>query len=134
MYDLITNILVLVIYGAIGLLIKMRLMESKGITYSLAYVKGVCTFKFSLGVYAGEVRIVRKPSCVLPWFVRRVYGWDVIVPTTYSEEEVNSFLLDNNPPSSNNAPHSKDLEVYREVVIRGNNELSCVAGTICTIQ
>lgn len=133
MHDIIANFLVWVIYVLIAILLVQRRWEAKGMEYSVTKVPEGRVFSFALGIYAGKVRIVHRPSCVVPWFVRHVDGWEIVFPMAYSDEEVDAFLLCNDPPHSRNTPHSKDLEVYRQVMIYGNEELSCVAGRICKL-
>lgn len=133
MQDIIANLLVWMIYVLIGLMLLQRRWEAKGMEFSVTNIPGGRVFSFALGIYAGKVQIVRKPSCVVPWFVRHVDGWEIVFPMAYSDDEVDAFLLCNDPPYSRNTPHSKDLEVYREVMIHGNDCLSCVDGTLCKL-
>jgi len=133
MKDIAANLLVWVLYVLIVLMLLRRHWEAKGISYSLTKVPEGRVFSFTLGMYAGKVRIVRRPSCVVPWFARHVDGWEIVFPMAYSDEEVDAFLLRNDPPYSGKTPHSKDLEIYREVMIHGNDALSCVDGKLCKL-
>jgi len=130
-YDLVSNALLLGIGATIGLLIFQRCMEAREMTYSVTAVPNGTVFKFSLGIYAGKVRITRKVSCVKPWFIRHVDGWEIIFPMAYGDDEINDFIMKNNPPLAGDRSHAKDLYVYREVMIKNNLALSCVNGRIC---
>lgn len=134
MYDLLVNALLVFIGLTLGRLILQRCMEARKIDCSVKELPNGREFRYRLGIYAGTVRITRKPSCVSPWFVRHVDGWEVVFPMAYSDQEVNEFLLKNDPPLAGNSSHACDVPVYREVVIHRNTALSCVAGQICTIS
>lgn len=133
MRDVIVDLLIAVIYGVIVVLLIRRIMEARGINYSVARVSNGRIFEFRLGLYAGKLRLIKAPSCVRPFFSRHVYGWDIVFPPKYTEKEMDEFLLKNDLPDDGNPSHTVDLKVYREVVIRRNCDLSCVAGKICKI-
>lgn len=134
MYDLFSNAILLGIIVTIGLLILQRRMDAKTMDYSVTAVPNGWVFSYSLGVYAGKVRVTRRFGCVAPWFVRHIDGWEVIAPMHYSDDEINNFLLTHNPPLNGNYSHAKDVEIYREVMIRNNPSLVCVAGQICSLS
>lgn len=134
MYDLMVNIALVMIYALLFLLVVTRWMEAKNMDYSVTQIPSGRVFSFKLGVYAGTLRIVRRPGCVRPWFIKHVDGWEIVFPMAYSDDDVHLFLLKTDLPYDNKGSHSQDLAVYREVVIRGNDALACVGGKICSLQ
>lgn len=134
MYDIFMNLVLLLVYGIIFVLLAYRRLESKGMDYTFTKIQNGYAFEFLLGVYAGKVRVVKRPGCVLPWFIRHVDGWEIIFPMSYDDRQVEDFILQNNPPASKNTSHSKDLDIYREVVIKRNDRLHCVAGKLCILS
>lgn len=133
MRDIVVDLLLAVTYGALVLLVARKIMESKGITYSVKKITNGRIFEFRLGLYAGKLRLIKAPWCVKPIFARHVYGWEIVFPTGYTDKEMDEFLLKNDLPDDGNPSHSVDLKVYREVMIHRNCGLSCVAGKICNL-
>lgn len=129
-YDPIANAVLVLLYVFIGIRLVQRFMEAKGMKYSVTEVPYGRVFCFSLGLYAGRIHVHRTLECHHPTFIRHVDGWEVQFPMRYTEDEMDCYLMYHNPPYAGNTSHSRDMDVYREVVIRKNDELSCVGGDI----
>ncbi|MNM18520.1 hypothetical protein D3C81_288130 [compost metagenome] len=134
MINIVSNGLFVAVYGIIVLLLLQRWMESLGIRYSFSEIPDGRKFQYSLGLYGGKIRLIRSVDCTVPSFIRRFDGWEIVFPQCYTDEQMDCYVMTHNPPPSKNTSHSKDLEVYREVVIRQNDKVLCVAGQIyCSV-
>ncbi len=130
MYNVIANAVLLTTYAVIVLLVVQRYLEAKGMRYSIKRIENGRIFSFSLGVYGGKIRILHSPDCTDPIFKRRYDGWEVTFPEHFTEEQMDHYIMHHEPFGEHNASHSKDFVVFREVMIRKNNEVSCVDGNI----
>jgi len=104
--------------------------ERKPMKFSVDETPTGKVFSFSIGVYSGKIRLVRSADYQAPAFIRRFDGWEIRFPLCYSDEQMDFFVLTHNPDFSKNRSHSKDLDIYREVIIRQNSALACVGGAV----
>lgn len=133
-YNIVSNALLVAVYGCIALLMFQRATEIRGIRYSFSEIPDGRLFQYALGLYGGKIRLIRSVDCTIPTFIRRFDGWEIVFPQCYTDEQMDCYVMTHSPAPSKNTSHSKDLEVYREVVIRQNDEVSCVAGKIyCSV-
>jgi len=129
--DIAMNLIFLVVYATLGFVLFYRFLVSREMNYELVKVCSGYVFSFRLGIFAGKLRLKRQKNCPAPYFVKRLEGWDIIFPSFYTDGQINEFIMRNDPPGSRKASHSRDLDVYREVVIKRNEKLYCSAGKIC---
>lgn len=132
-HNVVLNGLLFAVWLMVALLVFQRWLESKGMTYGFEDLENGRLFSFQLGIYRGKIRLVRCPECRMPQFRRRFDGWEITFPMPYTDEQMDCYLLHHSPPPSNNTSHSKDLDVYREVIIKQNEGLSCIDGKLCSI-
>lgn len=128
------NLIFLAVYTALGLMLFYRYLVSKEMDYTLVKIRNGYVFSFKVGIFAGKLKLVRERGTAHPRFVKHVDGWEIVFPLFYTDKQINSFIMQNNPPGSKTASHAKDLEVYREVVIKRNENLVCKAGQICKLR
>lgn len=128
------NLIFLAVYAALGLMLIYRYLVSKDLDYTLVKIRSGYVFSFKVGIFAGKLKLIRQRGCAVPHFVKHVDGWEIVFPLFYTDKQINSFIMHNDPPVSKTASHAKDLEVYREVVIKRNENLVCKAGEICKLQ
>jgi len=133
LYDITMNLIFLVVYATLGLMLFYKYLVSRDMDYTLVKIRNGYVFNFKVGIFAGKVKLIRKGGCAVPHFVKHLDGWEIVFPLFYTEDQINSFIMQNNPPGSKTASHAKDLEVYREVVIKRNENLHCMAGQICNL-
>jgi len=134
LYEIAMNLILLAVYAALGLTLVYRYLISKDLDYVLVKVRSGYVFSFKVGIYAGKIKLIRQRGCAVPYFVKHLDGWEIIFPIFYTDKQINSFIMQNDPPVPKTASHAKDLEVYREVVINRNENLVCKAGQICKLQ
>lgn len=134
LYEITMNLIFLAVYTALGLVLLYRYLVSKDMDYTLVKITSGYVFSFKVGIFAGKLKLIRQRGCAVPYFVKHVDGWEIIFPVFYTDKQINSFIMQNDPPVSKTASHAKDLEVYREVVINRNENLVCKAGQICKLQ
>ncbi|MNN87667.1 hypothetical protein D3C81_2052540 [compost metagenome] len=89
-------------------------------------------FTYKLGIYAGCVRITRDWSLEYPNILRKADGWEIVFPGWYTDQQVYKFIMRANPTDGKNKSHSKDLEVFRQVVLMNNYALTCIRGVLYT--
>lgn len=134
LYEIAMNLICLVVYAALGLVLLYRYLASKDLDYTLVKITSGYVFNFKVGIFAGKLTLIRQRGCAVPHFVKHLDGWEIVFPVFYTDKQINSFIMRNDPPGSKTASHAKDLEVYREVVIKRNENLVCKAGTICKLR
>lgn len=134
MYDVAMNFILLVVYAAVVLALIYRYLVSKDLDYELVKIRSGYVFSFKVGIFAGRLKLIRQRGCAVPHFIKHLDGWEIVFPVFYTDTQINSFIMKNNPPGSKTASHAKDLEVYREVVIKRNENLVCKAGQICKLR
>lgn len=132
--DIGMNLVLLVVLAALVLVIFYKYLVSREMDYTLVKIRNGFVFKFKVGIFAGNLKLVRERGCVVPYFIKHIDGWEIIFPLFYTDKQINSFILKNDPPVPPTASHARDLEVYREVVIRRNENLVCKAGQICKLR
>lgn len=131
-YDLAITCALMIIYGVLIVLVIQRIMESRGFSYRVERVSGGLVFKYSLGIYAGCVRVTRDWNVEYPSVMRKADGWEIIFPGWYSDKQMYGFLMTRNPVTGKNQSHAKDLEVFKQVVLKNNDALTCIRGVLFT--
>jgi hypothetical protein len=131
-YDIAMNMALVIIYGVLTILIIQRVMESRGFSYLVERTSNGMVFTYTLGIYAGCVRITRDWSLEYPNILRKADGWEIVFPGWYTDQQVYRFIMRANPTEGKNKSHSKDLEVFRQVVLKNNYALTCIRGVLFT--
>lgn len=131
-YDIAMNFALLIIYAVLGILIVQRVMESRAFSYHVERTPTGMVFSYKLGIYAGCVRITRDWEIEYPSILRKADGWEIVFPGWYSDQQVYSFIMRTNPCPSKNKSHAKDLEIFRQVVLKNNYALTCIRGVLFT--
>lgn len=132
--DIGLNLVLLVVVAILVLMLFYKYLVSRDMDYTLVKIRNGFVFNFKVGIFAGKLRLVRARGCAVPYFIKHVDGWEIIFPMFYTDKQINSFIMQNDPPVPKTASHSRDLEVYREVVIKRNENLVCKAGEICKLR
>ena len=132
--DIGMNFILLAVLALLVMVICYKYLVSREMDYTLVKISNGYVFNFKVGIFAGNLKLVRERGCVVPYFIKHIDGWEVVFPLFYTDKQINSFIMQNDPPVPKTASHARDLEVYREVVIRRNENLVCKAGQICKLQ
>lgn len=130
MYDLFINAALVVVWGFVALLVVVKVKECRTFLYTLKLTAHGMRFKYSLGVYGGIVEVLRDPDVIEPIFQKRVNGWILRFPESFSQQDIYVHLLLNLGKIEQEGSHSKDLPIFKEVVIGGNDSLMCIGGHI----
>lgn len=133
-YDMVINFILLLLYGMICLLVVQRVMEHRQFTYRVNRTPTGLRFEYSLGIYAGVVLVTREVSAQNPTIARKALGWEITLPIWYTDQDLSLYVMTTYPrlPNGNNS-HANDLEVFRQVVLKKNDSLVCIAGQLfCT--
>lgn len=131
-YDIAMNFALLIIYAVLIILIIQRVMESRAFSYLVERTSTGMVFSYKLGIYAGCVRITRDWNQERPAMLRKADGWEIVFPGWYTDQQVNSFIMSTDARSDKNKSHAKDLEIYRQVVLKNNYALTCIRGVLFT--
>lgn len=131
-YDIGVNFALLIIYAVLIILVIQRVMESRAFSYHVERTVNGMVFTYKLGIYAGCVRITRDWSLEYPNILRKADGWEIVFPGWYTDQQVYKFIMRANPTDGKNKSHSKDLEVFRQVVLMNNYALTCIRGVLYT--
>lgn len=131
-YDIGVNIALLIIYSVLIILIIQRVMESRGFTYLVERTSDGMVFKYKLGIYAGCVRITRDWKLEHPNLLRKADGWEIVFPGWYTDKQIYGYIMRTDPCPSKNKSHEKDLEIFRQVVLKNNHSLTCIRGVLFT--
>lgn len=132
--DIGMNFILIAVLTILVLVIFYKYLVSREMDYTLVKIRNGYVFNFKVGIFAGNLKLVRQRGCVVPYFIKHVDGWEIVFPIFYTDKQINSFIMKNDPPVPKTASHAKDLEVYREVVIKRNENLVCKAGEICKLR
>lgn len=134
-YDMAVNIALALIYGAIILLVIQRVMEHRQFTYRSFRTPTGMEFHYRLGIYAGIVTVTRQVSATKPTIVRKATGWEIVLPIWYTDKDLSIYVMTTHPRIVNgNRSHVNDLEVFRQVVLKNNDSLECIAGQLFCIK
>lgn len=133
-YDMVINFILLLLYGVICLLVVQRIMEQRQFTYCVTRTPTGLRFEYALGIYAGVVLVTREVSAQNPTIARKALGWEITLPIWYTDRDLSVYVMTTYPRLTNgNNSHANDLEVFRQVVIKNNDSLECIAGQLfCT--
>lgn len=131
-YDIAMNLALMIVYSVLIILVIQRIMESRGFAYRVEKIPGGLVFRYSLGIYAGCVRVSRDWDVEYPSIQRKADGWEIVFPGWYSDKQMYGFLMRNDPISGKNQSHAKDLEVFKQVVLKNNDALTCIRGVLFT--
>lgn len=133
MLDTFLNFAVVFIWMAAIALFFIHHMEKRGLRYDLEKLPEGIKFWYSLGVYAGTVKLIRVIDLEEPVFESSVVGWVCKFPDHYTNKEMCEFLWKNIPQDIQGS-HSKDLLIFREIIKKGNTYLASIFGVILVYQ
>lgn len=131
-YDIAMNFALLIIYAVLGILIIQRVMESRAFSYLVERTPTGMVFSYKLGIYAGCIRITRDWDQEYPNILRKADGWEIVFPGWYTDQQVYRFIMRTDPCHSKNKSHAKDFEIFRQVVLKNNDALTCIRGVLFT--
>lgn len=132
--DMMLSLMVLLVWGYVVFLICVRLMERKTFWYTLAQTDDGFSFKYTLGVYAGRVIMIRDPLMVYPKLTVGVNGWECRFPEHYSYLDMCDHLQEFCKSIDPRTSHSKDVPIFNQVVNLKNDALISISGKIYTFD
>ena len=132
LYNLVVNFAVVIIWVAVALLVVQRIMETREFKYLVEKTETGIIFTYRLGIYAGRVTLSRKWGVDYPRVSRKADGWEILFPPVYTDREITNYMKTLHPDDNKNKSHIKDLEIFRQVVIRNNHGLECIRGQVFT--
>lgn len=132
-YEVAVNWILLGVWLTVALLLLQRMMEKREFTYRIQKTPEGLVFKYSLGIYAGCVRITRDEKFDEPVVRKRSDGWQFTFPIWYTEEQIQRWILYNDPTAKKGrTSHRNDLEIFRQVVLKNNDNLFSIRGKVFT--
>lgn len=131
-YEVTMNSVLIVIYVVIGLLLIQRIMEKRGFTYHVQKTPDGLVFKYTLGIYAGCVRITRDTEYDEPVIRKRSDGWQITFPAWYTDHQIYRYIERNNPVQRKSSSHANDIEIFRQAVLKNNDKLMSIGGRLYT--
>jgi hypothetical protein len=108
------------------------MMEKREFTYHVMKTPDGLVFKYSLGIYAGCIRITRDKDAEEPIIFKKSDGWQVIFPAWYTDGQIHRYILNNDPNVAKTASHANDFEIFRQVVLKNNDNLMSIGGKLYT--
>lgn len=122
-FDIAMNALATLIVLVAVASVVARVMELRGLGYTLTKTPNGLHFQYNLGIYAGVIDLIRDDTVTSPQITSGVRGWDCRFPVYFTVKEMCEFIRITVRNMANKGSHSKDLLIFNEIVNCKNDAL-----------
>lgn len=134
MTDVALTIVAWFVWVYVAFLVIVRLLERRSFKYSMAKTDTGFAFKYTLGVYAGRVTMIRDPLVTTPRFIVGVNGWECRFPDDFNLRDMCDYLQDYAQYIKPGTSHCKDVPIFNQVINLKNDALISISGKLYTFD
>lgn len=128
------TVLAWLLWAYVAFLVLVRLLERRTFKYDMAETEDGFSFKYTLGVYAGRVLMIRDSSLFAPRFTVGVNGWECRFPGHYTLRDMCDYLQEYCKSIKPGTSHCKDVPIFNQVINLKNDALISISGKIYTFD